>query len=103
MCVRLLGVHRQHVTGDLAVLLAVVHNVESVGGRLRPDLHPWEVLLQQVLGGSCQCDFFKVVYIVNLRKKRLTYLNCYITTQFDTLGSLHIIVNLFHIDLIPCT
>ena len=70
MCVRLLGVHRQHVTGDLAVLLAVVHNVESVGGRLRPDLHPREVLLQQVSGGSCQGNIFKVVYIVYLRRKK---------------------------------
>lgn len=44
----LFGVHHQSVARDGALVLAVHHRDEAVGGGLRSDPHPWEVLLQQV-------------------------------------------------------
>lgn len=46
----LLGVDHQSVAGDDALVLAVHHGDEAVGGRLRADPHPREVLLQQIPG-----------------------------------------------------
>lgn len=44
------GVDHQSVAGDDALIVAVHHRDEAVGGRLWTDPHPRKILLQQVPG-----------------------------------------------------
>lgn len=47
---RFLGIHHQGIPRDDALHLSVHHSNEGVGGRLRPNPHAWEILLQEVPG-----------------------------------------------------